>query len=135
MVVDANILFNAILKQDGSTHKLLFSPKLKFAMPDYVFQELAKYEKRFANKWLLYQEYIQNFLARDVMIYQTELLRDIIQEIKPRMDQIDPKDTPYVALAYKLKIPLRTNDKAVLDKASTHITTISTEAIVRQYCI
>jgi predicted nucleic acid-binding protein len=44
LVVDANILFAALIKE-GSTAELLISDKLQLFAPEFLFTEFAKYEE------------------------------------------------------------------------------------------
>jgi len=43
LIVDANILFAALIK-DSSTAQLLVNVELKFYAPEFLFEEFAKYE-------------------------------------------------------------------------------------------
>jgi predicted nucleic acid-binding protein len=54
-------------------------------------------------------------------------------EIYSEVNQIDPKDIDYVALAYKLNCPLWTNDKNL--KKLNSIKVFSTEDLLKIYNI
>jgi len=43
LIVDANILFAALIKE-GSTAELLISDKLQLFAPEFLFAEFAKYK-------------------------------------------------------------------------------------------
>ena len=43
LIVDANILFSALIK-DSSTAKILVDDKFKLYAPEFLFEEFAKYE-------------------------------------------------------------------------------------------
>ena len=45
LIIDANILFSALIK-DSSTAKLLIDDKLKLYAPEFLFEEFAKYLKQ-----------------------------------------------------------------------------------------
>ena len=44
LVVDANVLFAALIKK-SSTAELLISDKLQFFAPEFLFAEFSKYEE------------------------------------------------------------------------------------------
>ena len=128
-VVDANILFSAILKKEWKTNSILFSPIVDFFVPDFLFTELQKYEQLFAKKLFLYREYVMNFLARGITVYPTQFMENDIFAVQDIVNVVDPKDTIYVALAYKLQIPLQTNDKKLKDNLDI-VKIVNTEEIV-----
>jgi predicted nucleic acid-binding protein len=103
LVVDANILFAALIK-GGSTVELLISDKLQLFTPEFLFLEFTKYEglilkkthrsnEEFSEFLELLKEHITTFPKKEItpFIYKAE-------EISP-----DPKDTVYLALAFALK--------------------------------
>jgi predicted nucleic acid-binding protein len=111
LVVDANILFAALIKE-GSTAELLISDKLQLFAPEFLFSEFTKYEELILKKTHRSNEEFNEFL---------ELLKEQItivpkKEITPFIDKAekispDPKDTVYLALALALKSNVWSNDK------------------------
>ena len=49
LVVDANVLFAALIKE-GSTAELLISDKLQLFAPEFLFTEFSKYEELILKK-------------------------------------------------------------------------------------
>jgi len=131
LVVDANILFAALIKE-GSTAELLISDKLQLFAPKFLFEEFAKYEELILKKTHRSNEEFTQFL---------ELLKDQIvivpkKEIAPFIDKAekispDPKDTVYLALALALKSNVWSNDKK-LKEGQNKINVLSTEELIEK---
>ncbi len=81
LVVDANVLFSALIKE-GFSHNLFFNENLHLFTPEYIFTELEKHKKELLNK------------------------TEKAEEITP-----DPDDMAYFALALKLNCAIWSNDK------------------------
>jgi predicted nucleic acid-binding protein len=131
LIVDANILFSALIK-DGLTAELLISDKLQLFAPEFLFTEYTKYKDLILRKTHRNEEEFNNFL---------EILKDQIfivpkKEIMPFMDEADkispdPKDTVYFALAIALKSNIWSNDKK-LKQSQTKINVFSTEELLKR---
>jgi len=61
LIVDANVLFSALIK-DGLTAELLISDKLHLFAPEFLFTEFAKYEDLILRKTHRNEEEFNNFL-------------------------------------------------------------------------
>ncbi|GAH51713.1 unnamed protein product [marine sediment metagenome] len=61
LVVDANILFAALIKE-GSTAELLISDKLQLFAPEFLFAEFVKYEELILKKTHRSHEEFNQFL-------------------------------------------------------------------------
>jgi len=131
LIVDANVLFSALIK-DGLTAELLISDKLQLFAPEFLFTEFAKYEDLILRKTHRNEEEFNNFL---------EILKEQIfivpkKEIIPFMDEADkispdPKDKLYLALAIALKSSIWLNDKK-LKQGQDKITVFSTEELLKR---
>lgn len=129
LIVDANILFAALIKE-GSTAELLISDKLQLFAPEFLFTEFAKYEELILKKTHRSPEEFNEFL---------ELLKEQItivpkKEITPYLDKADkispdPKDTIYLALALALKASVWSNDKKI-KQDQNKIIILSTEEVI-----
>ena len=130
IIVDANILFAALIKE-GSTAELLLSDKLQLFAPEFLFTEFVKYEELILMK---------THRSREEFIQFLELLKEQItviskKEIMPFMDKAekispDPKDTTYLAHALALKTNIWSNDKKL--KNQEEITVFSTEELIEK---
>jgi len=74
LIVDANILFSALIK-DGLTAELLISDKLQFFAPEFLFIEFAKYKDLILRKTHRNEEEFNHFL---------EILKVIIKRKQSR---------------------------------------------------
>ena len=111
LVVDANILFAALIKE-GSTAELLISDKLQLFAPEFLFTEFLKYEKLILRKTGRSNEEFNQFL--DLLKEQITIIPR--KEIIPFIDKAekispDPKDTIYLALAFALKSNIWSKNK------------------------
>ena len=131
LVVDANILFAALIKE-GSTAELLISDKLQLFAPEFLLTEFAKYEELILKKThRSHEEFIQflDLLKEQIIIIPKK-------EIIPFMDKAekispDPKDIVYLALAFALKSNIWSNDKK-LKQGQEEITVFSTEELIEK---
>jgi len=129
LVVDANILFAALIKK-GSTAELLISDKLQLFAPEFLFTEFTKYEELILKKThRSHEEFNQllEILKEQITIIPKKKITPFIykaEKISP-----DPKDTVYLALAFALKSNIWSNDKR-LKQGQEIITVFSTEELI-----
>lgn len=131
LVVDANILFAALIKE-GLTAELLISDKLQLFAPEFLFTEFAKYKELILKKTHRSHEEFNQFL--DLLKKQINIIPK--KEIIPFIDKAkkispDSKDTVYLALALALKSEIWSNDKN-LKKCQEEITVFSTEELIEK---
>lgn len=129
LVVDANILFAALIKE-GVTAELLISDKLQLFAPKYLFEEFSKYEQLILNKTHRSKKDFNQLL---------ELLKEQITtipktEITPYFDDVvnispDPKDTVYLTLALAIKANIWSNDKELKEKQNK-IKALTTQELI-----
>ena len=111
LVLDANILFSALIK-DSLTAELIFNEDLKLYTCEFIIEEFFKYEKEIMQK---------THRTREQFIIIMHQLRDIITVIhkeeyshfivEAEKFSPDPKDVMYFALAIKLGGNIWSNDK------------------------
>ena len=131
LIVDANVLFSALIKE-GLTAELLISDKLQFFAPEFLFTEFAKYKDLILRKTHRNEEDFNNFL--EILKEQISIVPK--KEITPFMyeaDKIspDPKDTIYLACAIALKSNIWSNNKK-LKLNQTKIIVFSTEELLKR---
>ncbi len=131
LVVDANILFAALIKK-GSTAELIINDKLQLFAPEFLFNEFAKYEELILKKTHRSRKEFNQFL--DLLKEQITVISK--KEIIPFMDKAgkispDPKDTIYVALALALKSYIWSNDRR-LKQNQEEITVFTTEDLIKK---
>lgn len=128
LVVDANVLFSALIKQ-SKTCELLFVNHFHLYAPEFIFDELEKYKEELLEKTERTEEEFYKFLEilkRRIMLFPLDELvpfAERAENISP-----DPKDAVYFALALKLNIDIWSNDKQL--KKQNAVKIYSTEDLV-----
>jgi predicted nucleic acid-binding protein len=128
LVVDANILFAALVKE-GKTVEILLNPYFNLFATEFLFEEFEKYKEVLLHKTHRKEEGFYEIL---------DLLKEIVDVI-PRHeyeDKIGPakeispdeNDVDYFALAIKLKCAIWSNDKKL--KNQEKIKVYSTQELV-----
>ena len=110
LVVDANILFSALIK-DSETAKLFLSNKLELIAPEFLLKEFEKYKSVILSKTHRSEQEFSNIL----LIFKNRISLISKSEIKPFLKQADsicpdPKDIQYLATAIKFNCPVWSND-------------------------
>ena len=116
LVVDANILFAALIKKNITSH-LLFRESFHLYAPEFIFVEFKKYKDVIRKKTERSPDEFQEFfnvLERRISLAPREEIKSFVPKAKKISP--DPKDVPYVALALKLSIAIWSNDKALKEK-------------------
>ena len=130
MVIDANIVFSALIAGKGTTHELLFKDALQLHTPEFLLEEIKNHREEIAQKTKLSKEEIDLALtiifSRINIIPAQELEKNQLpaKKISP-----DPDDTEYFALAIKLNCPIWSNDKRL--KQQEKIKVINTTELIR----
>ena len=115
-VVDTNILFSALLKDDSLTGKVLRSDACVFYYPCDGLKEIDCYRDYIISKRNRYLQahsfqHALKFILECIIIVPQEMYSSKIPEAFEIMKDIDPKDTPFLALALQLGCPLWSNDR------------------------
>ncbi|MFH0874951.1 MAG: PIN domain-containing protein [archaeon] len=128
LVIDANILFAALIKNSG-TSDIIFKHKLY--APEFIFEEFKKYKDELREKTKRTEEDFNelfDIFERTVILIPKEEIEPFL--IKAKNISPDLKDIPYIALALKLKYAVWSNDKQLKNKQK-EVTVFSTEDIIR----
>jgi predicted nucleic acid-binding protein len=118
LIVDANILFAALIKE-GVTAKLMFVDRLHLYAPEFLLEEFEKYRKEILKKTHRSSENFEIVLseisARIHLVPKNEFNKmiNVAEEISP-----DINDSIYFALALKFGMPIWSNETR-LKKQST----------------
>lgn len=119
IIVDANIVFSAILNTNSKIADILMNSKgiFDFLAPDYLHIELRKYHSKISK--------ISNLTIGEIENIESKITKPIvfmsgihIPENKwilaeKMVVDIDPKDTPYVAFSIFYKCKIWSGDKAL----------------------
>jgi len=116
LVVDANVLFAALIKK-GVSYNFLFSERFHFFTPEYIFEEFEKYKEELLEKTERTTEdffKLLDIFKRRITLISLEELVDYTK--KAEIISPDPKDIAYIALALKLQCAIWSNDKKLKEK-------------------
>ncbi len=104
LIIDANVLFSALIKE-GATRKIILFSDHSFFIPEFILKELNE------NKEEVFREIMQNsnieIILKDEFYDQMETAKKICPDIN---------DIHYFALALKLSCPIWSNDKKLKEQ-------------------
>ncbi|MBD3314039.1 PIN domain-containing protein [Candidatus Woesearchaeota archaeon] len=129
LIVDANILFAALIKESAS-YDLLFVEHFHLYAPEFIFKEIEKHRAEILKK----TERTPDDFRRLLDILKRRLNLVPFEELVPFVRNAeetspDPDDMVYFALALKLNIPIWSNDKKL--KEQEEVKVYSTEEIMK----
>ncbi len=116
LVVDANILFAALIKNSFS-YSFLFSGKFHLFTPEYIFTEFEKHKEEILEKTERTTEdffRLLEILKRRIILVPHEELVLYVEEAEKITP--DPNDMVYFALALKLNCAIWSNDKKLTEQ-------------------
>ncbi|GIU72402.1 MAG: nucleotide-binding protein [Candidatus Nitrosocaldaceae archaeon] len=131
VIIDTNKLIASMLK-DNRVRKLFFNPRLEFYAPSLLLEEIEKYKDMIIGK-----------VSEELFRYIMDQARDriVLLDAKEYMKEaeliasFDIYDSPFIALALKLNIPIWSNDKQLIkysfNSRYTAIDTIALESILK----
>lgn len=128
LVVDANVLFAALIKE-SSSYYLFFEDNLELYAPEFLFEELDKY------KYLIQKKSSRSIedVEQAISILKNKINIVPYSEIQPFIKTAskicpDKNDIQYFALALKLNCAIWSNDKQL--KQQNIIKVYDTEELV-----
>ena len=133
LVIDANILISALLKE-GITRELLFNDELILHTPEFIIEEFFKHITPLAQKAHTTKHALQD-LAK-VLIIESNIKiisKDDVRSCIKKAEQIspDPDDVMYFATAIKLNCGIWSNDKKM--KNQKHVRVYATHDLVKLF--
>ena len=117
IVVDTNIVFSAILNANSRTAQILIyeSPQFQFYSCGYLQTEILKHREKLLKITRLAESELielENFITHNITFINDHLLPELlVKETQKQLQNIDPFDVPFVALAKHLNAQLWTGDK------------------------
>jgi predicted nucleic acid-binding protein len=131
LVVDANILFAALIK-NSKTSDLLFREELHLFTPEFIFTEFSKYQRFLLLKTHRTKDDFQKLFE----LFERQISVFPLSEISPYFKKAikispDPKDVPYFALAIMLNAAIWSNDKLLKNQSDIKI--FSTEDLIEHF--
>jgi len=121
LVIDANVLFSALIK-DSFAYNLLFSDTFHIFTPEYIFTELEKHKDEILEK----TERTTGEFFRLVETLKRRIVIVPLEELVPYVEEAekltpDSDDMAYFALALKLNCAIWSNDKKLKDQNKIRI--------------
>ncbi len=116
LVVDANVLFAALIKNSFS-YSLLFSGKFHLFTPEYIFTEFENHKEELLEKTeRTTEEFFRllETLKRRIVIVPLEELVPYVKEAEKLTPDTD--DMVYFALALKLSCAIWSNEKKLKEQ-------------------
>jgi predicted nucleic acid-binding protein len=121
IIVDANIVFSAILNTNSKIADLLLNSEntFDFIAPDFLLSEITKYHQKIARISKLNINEIENVQRRILNPIRFHSGYQIPEQIWINAEKlvfdIDPKDTPYVPFSLFFDSKIWSGDKALLN--------------------
>ena len=131
LIVDANILFSALIRDSHIRHFLILSDN-SFYVPEFGLKEINRHIEIIQEKTGLNELEIKDILDKIIVLAEINIIPldefrnfiDTAKNISP-----DPDDVAYFALALKLKCPIWSNDKEL--KKQNVVKIYSTEELFK----
>ncbi|MBU1252318.1 MAG: PIN domain-containing protein [Nanoarchaeota archaeon] len=121
LVVDANVLFSALIKDSG-TAELITSDKFELITPEFVLAEFEEHEREILKKTHRSESDFQKFmfiLRSKIEIIPLPELRKFVKEAEKISPDSD--DIHYFAAALKFNCPIWTQDKKLKNQSKIKI--------------
>lgn len=119
LIIDANILFAALIKE-STTADLLCRKNMQFYTPQFIYEEFMLHKEEILQK--THRENVFFFLAdMEKILHMANPDRKSFEQAQKIAT--DPKDTAYIALSIQLNHPIWSNDKRLKNCGVEVITT------------
>jgi predicted nucleic acid-binding protein len=115
VVVDANIVFSALLSKNSQYRDLLFDGQYDFYSPNFVFLEIFKHKEKILKCTKESEEEVYGFLGK-ILKKITFVKEEIVsaenyEKANELCREIDENDTPFLALALEIDGHLLSGDE------------------------
>ena len=120
LILDTNVIISGLVKRSITLFKIieLYTKNFEILIPEYVKDEVeSKIDKISKASGLSYSEikYILDVLFRMIKIVPKDVFIGKWEDAYRISKSFDVKDTPFIALALKLNIPIWTGDKKMIE--------------------
>ena len=117
-VIDTNIIFSSLLKKESKIKAFILDPSNEFYCCNFAFVELFKYRNKIEQISDLDFDDIIDLMriifSKINFVRERVIPIEIAKEAYNLCFDIDEKDTPFIALALFLDVPLITRDKKLM---------------------
>ncbi|MBS9767896.1 MAG: PIN domain nuclease [Flavobacteriaceae bacterium] len=120
-VVDSNIIFSALLNPKSPVGEVLLDihSEYEFYAPEFLLDEIEKYADKIEKYTRLSKEELKiikySVFSTIKFISENLILQSNWNKAFELLEDIDEKDTPFVALAFELDTKLWTGDKKLIN--------------------
>lgn len=118
LVVDTNLIFSALISSSSSIRDTLLESHFEFYAPNYIITETFKHKEKMLKYSKLsesdFYAYLNGVVERIRFTPLDFISLESRQKAYELCKEIDIKDTPFVALAIELDVPLWTGDKKLI---------------------
>jgi len=131
LVVDANVLVSALLKQ-GTTRELMLNTDLILYSSDFIVEEFFEHLDKLARKAQLPKTVFQDQAEELIVESGLRIIpKNDVREFVKKAEQIspDPDDVLYFATAIRLNCGIWSNDKEL--KKQKHVKIYSTSDLLQ----
>jgi len=119
LVVDTNIIFSAILNTNSNIGRILLHPSIILYSCTFLQVELFRHREKLISITKLSLSEIaelQHLVLRNVIFLNEEIIpKEILLRAESLVNDIDPNDSIFVALAMHLNCKLWTGDKMLIE--------------------
>ena len=129
LVVDANVLFAALIK-DSKTAELILSDQLKLITPEYMLSEFKKHKPEILRKTGRDSGDFEKFMWivwNKISVIPNEEIKHLLNEANQISPDID--DAQYFALALKYDCAIWSNDSKLKEQPKIKI--FATEELIK----
>ena len=111
LIIDANILFAALIKE-STTIDIIYDDNLRFFAPEFILSEFYKHkddiQKKTKRSETEFNQIFETLKSLIILIPEEEFENCLLEAEKFSPDE---DDSQYLALSLKLNIPIWSNDK------------------------
>jgi len=114
LVVDTNIIISALIKRKGKTREMLLEENLDLYAPEYFLEEILNHKNIIKKKSKLSGTQLKGkilLLLENIDIVPKKEYEKQISKAKEFMEDIDPDDVYFLALALRLGADIWSNDE------------------------
>jgi predicted nucleic acid-binding protein len=136
VVIDSNKIISAIVSR-GIVRRIVVFSGINFYAPKVMIEEIERHREEICRRIGLKNEFF-NYILEELILPRLNIVEeskyvDKILDAYMISKEFDKKDTPFIALALKLKAPIWTNDKSMIEhgvKSQAYLA-VDTEILVK----
>lgn len=119
VVVDTNLIFSALIPKASKIREILLESNLTFYAPNFLIAEIYKHKEKLIKNSKFNETgfyiYFNGIIDKIQFVPIDFISIESKQKAYDLCKDIDAKDTPFIALAIDLNLPIWTGDKKLKD--------------------